>query len=397
MKAVSKAWRAGLECLASRLHVQGTPLPPSVGVRYPLLTSIDLRGCSFVTPGGLRALGQLRKLTSLALRMGPREFIEPFVAGLRGLTSLARLDVDLGRLGRPRVTDTRLRMLHGLPVFRLDLSKQKLMKPASLALLEGFPGITNLVLPERCRCKDEDLEVLQGMAFESLTLNRTWTLTDFFLGKLRGLSLRKLHLGRAYITDAGLEVLRGMPITDLNLGDAARISDDGLLRVLQGMQLTALDLGCNACFFDRGITVLSKMPLTSLSFGCGGCGVRAAGLEVLRGMPLTALNLDSCVYLSEEWLGVLLGLPLTSLDLGGRCDFSRIVMDAISGMPLIELGIKEMTNAGMNRLRGWSGVAKLEKLRLKVNSGDTEIVLKALKGVPMDRLLSGVKISFRIE
>ena len=110
-------------------------------------------------------------------------------------------------------------------------------------------------------------------------------------------------------------MLKGMPLTHLNLERCKQITDVGL-EALEGMPLTAL-------FLD-------------------GCAITDVGLERLKGMPLTALYLDGCA-ITDVGLGVLKGMPLTTLSLLGCTHITDVGLEALQEMPLTWLALSACT------------------------------------------------------
>lgn len=304
MRGVSRTWQTGLESLASKLRIRGSPLPPNLGQRYPLLSSLCLQGCSTMTPELLQSIQslhqqslqqQLSLLKSLTLALGVQDLTEALLEPLRGL-SLEKLDLGLRWPGQ-EFTDATLQLLQGLPVINLNLSHTR-VSPAGLTALRGLL-LTSLHLPTHDGLGDSDLEVLRGMPLTALHLHgendmsgsTPHNLSDTCLGFLRGMPLTVLDLDSAdSFSDSGLEVLAGMPLKDLILLRAASITDVGL-RVLKGMSLVTFHLA-------------------------GSDEVTDAGLEVLRGMPISDLNLLDTWCLTDDIFPILRDLPLVKLNLG---------------------------------------------------------------------------------
>lgn len=144
-------------------------------------------------------------------------------------------------------------------------------------------------------------------------------LTDPGLALFRGRPLTSLDIsGCADLTAAGLAALEEMPcLRSLFLG-ARRPRRPGvplggpgaLRRWLAGKPLTALSLRNSVV--DADLAELGGLPLTDLDLGYG--AVTDAGLAHLVGLPLTRLNLEG-LQISGVGIRSLLGAPLTDLDL----------------------------------------------------------------------------------
>lgn len=145
-------------------------------------------------------------------------------------------------------------------------------------------------------------------------------LTSAGMQHLRGLPLTKLLLRKCkLLKDAGLEPLRGMPLERLDLEGCGKISDSGLEN-LRGMPLT--DLNLNGCgeVSDEGLKCLAGMPLKRLNLS--GCKITDVGVRYLRGMPIEVLDLSYCVGVTDESVEPLLAMSgLKELDIS-RCAIS---------------------------------------------------------------------------
>lgn len=412
MRGACRSWRTGLEAVATKLKIKGSNLPLSIDLRFSSLTTLDLQDCSLVTAEGLWALQNLRSLTSLSLKMDTEDFNEPFLGGLRGISSLTELDLDLTSIEDPDFTDERLKMLHGLPVIPIRLDFTGLENPPSRALLLGLPALRSLTLHE---CWTDDLEALKGLQLETLKIGESCSLSDEAMGSLRGMPLTSLDFGignfeGSELSDVGMEALRGLPLTNLNLGSKHWVTDAGL-DALRGMPLTRLDTGSSERVFgvlpmpggftDAGLVALGGMPLTDLIFsessGITGvefqalrgaplkflylsdCGMTDAGLQFLRGFQLERLDLTRNGEVTDTGLEALRGMPLKSLNLSGT-EVSDDGLDVLKGMPLnsLDLSDTEVSDAGLEALKG----LPLKSLGLSY-TGITGEGLQALKGLPL--------------
>lgn len=109
------------------------------------------------------------------------------------------------------------------------------------------------------------------------------------------------------ITDAGLEALRGMPLTYLSLANNRGFTGRGL-ESIKTSPLARLRLGDCSEFLDEGLLHLKNMPLTSLDLSrCS--RVTDVGLAALHGMPLTDLGLGGVPVTSEALFSFLYNTP----------------------------------------------------------------------------------------
>lgn len=207
--------------------------------------------------------------------------------------------------------------------------------PPAAALQGRFPALTKLNLGACC-CMDETrLRDLQGLdKLRSLNLGLTLPgvlksledtngtrsrslplkLTDSGMEGLRGMQLTELNLDNCWdVRDSGFENLRGMPLKSLDFG-WGKVSNLGL-ESLEGMPLNHLDLSFSKNISDEGLAFLGALPLTSLSLGAPGKGMSDAGLFHLKGLPLRGLLLFRWKKLTDEGLAHLHGMPLEILSL----------------------------------------------------------------------------------
>lgn len=124
----------------------------------------------------------------------------------------------------------------------LDLGKGNGFTAADLVSLRGLP-LTSLNLGTTGDFSGALPEALAGMPLQSLSL--AWDMTGEGLEVIKGMALTDLDLSHTQITDAELKLLHGMPLTKLNL---------------DGTQVTRL-----------GLEELIDLPLVELSaYHCGG-------------------------------------------------------------------------------------------------------------------------------
>lgn len=418
MKGISRVWKAACEAAATHVCIRGSKLPLDLSQRFPSLAILDLQDCTAVTLEALNSLQdlpQLKKLkvnlVDLTVEAGPLR--AEMLDILRGL-SLDGLEIN--NEGSRGWTFERLRELRGLPLVKLEVDF-KLTSPPGLAVLEGMP-LASLKLCQADKFISDDgvcngpeatkseLEVLKGLPLDSLDLGCNSLQNDFLIS-LRRLSLKHLGLGHSTFYeqgwwDASLEALQGASLTSLNLGERNEFTCAGLeylpslflkhlglgfsnslpeetIAIVRGISsLASLDWG-SQLDLDRHLACLQGMQLTSLDLS-NGWDFTDAGLDALAGMPL--VNLALFPYFSDAGLVFLQGMPLASLDLGAT-DITDAGLALLRGFPLSNLNLDctSTTNAGLLHLRG---------MNLKILSlEDTQISgagLRVLEGMPLERL-----------
>ena len=273
------------------------------------------------------------------------------------------------------------------PSVDLYLCQEKNMTDSRLkSIIESMQAkrylITSIDLSGCTKITDRGLEVLKGMPLTALSLEG-WKITDKAIEALKGMPLTHLNLeGCENITDRGLEMLKGMPLTKLSLARCEPITDVGL-EALQELPLTILNLcGCRL-ITGRGLRMLKGMPLTQLNLH--GCAITDVGLRMLKGMPLTGLVLAECEQITDVGLEALKGTAIRELDLGGCARITDVGLEALQGMPLTELsleGCTQITDIGLGVLKGMP----LTQLSLAKCTQITDVELEVLKGMPLARL-----------
>lgn len=193
------------------------------------LVHLDLSHCTQLTPRGIRSAIRGMPLTSLILH------------------------------GVGKVTDAGMESLRGMPLRVLDLS------------------VGDNHIDQSDHITDEGLACLRGAPLESLDLAAYphVPITDAGLAHLRGMPLTRLNLEWCpRLTPAGLEFLRGMPLRVLNLNQCTKLISDSAMEALRGLPLADLSLCCGVDvegdteatdLTDAGMAVLAGFPLTSLS------------------------------------------------------------------------------------------------------------------------------------
>ena len=184
---------------------------------------------------------------------------------------------------------------------------------------------------------------------------------------LRGLPITELGLGESGAKD--LEPLRGMPLRTLNLL-RSQVSD---LSPLRGMLLEELELTGT---FVSDLSPLEGMPLRQLRAS----GLKVSDLTPLRGMPLESLDLSTCSSVRD--LSPLKSLPLRVLLLGGT---KVSDLSPLEGMPLRVLNLVGTQARDLSPLKGMP----LEELRVGVDNFLHD--LSPLRGMPLKKLVATSK------
>lgn len=271
-----------------------------------------------------------------------------------------------------------------LALASLDLTQCASVTVEALRSLYGMPRLANLSL----RLSDADfttefLDAIRGLSLASLDLGSPYHINGPQLKMLRGLPLVRVNLSAAMGVkeDDFLENLRGMPLTQLHLGERNNFTNAGL-EVLKEMPLTDLDLGWEHRFSDA--EALRGLPLKFLKLGGGSNGFSDPALLVLRDVhSLVSLDLGGSYRITDEGLVTLRGIPLTAFDFGGcvyvECPFTDAALEGLVGMPLTSLSLFwGVTDAALGLLQGMP----LTNLRLP-SEKITDASLRLLQGFPL--------------
>ncbi|MCB1276874.1 protein kinase [Prosthecobacter sp.] len=201
----------------------------------------------------------------------------------------------------------------------------------------------------------DTVEPLRGLPITQLNLGES-RVRD--LGPLHGMPLRRLDLRKcAQLTD--LSPLRGMPLEYLNISETF-VAD---LSPLQGMPLRELNAGFTKI---SSLAPLHGMPLESLDVSATAVG----DLSPLKGMPLRHLNVTSTLVSD---LSPLKGMPLEFL--------GAFACPARDLSPLSEMPLKEL-RANSNDFSPLAGM----KLRRLVISGAETADISTLRHFTADSI-----------
>lgn len=283
----------------------------------------------------------------------------PEMKAMRGVSHSWQQGFELGvggviiRMAKRQVPPLREVTVQRFPgLTHLDLAERSVPE-AWLQNLRAFPKLKSLALgfPSNrggtasmlgACLTDAGLGLLRGLPLTSLRLSRCCLLTDF--EALRGMPLAILDVsttgGYSCLTPTALDCLRGLPLTQLRLR-WCRMQDYGYLYGLRGKPLTSLDLGWltwgrRNVPADELLGILCGMPLTRLWLK--GWSMTNDGLKHLQGMPLKFLDLGLCENL--ENLDPLRGMPLTVLGAQGCERLSNAALVTLRGMPITSLDLQ---------------------------------------------------------
>lgn len=349
VRAVSKEWKEEFESNVTAISIgtAGPTLPTdgSLSGRFPNLAKLDLSHCC-MPESELTILGSLRKLISLNLGVSRVPF-KAAVAQARENSIAAPAVFPFRReqlyLG---LSDVGMEHLRGLPLTKLNLNecrkesnswnsmfdhRHRSHPEAGFSCIRGMP-LTSLSM-EGMDPTDAILGCLEGLPLSELMMGDysgggSNDVTDLGLQNLRGMPLTRLDLSYngEKVTDGGLEVLHGMPLTDLNLANCHSIRT---LEMLRGMSLRRLVLA-HVQVPPSEFEVLRGMPLARLDLA--GVPMIDDDLAFLRGMSIVAFNLSYCEGLTLAGFLYLEGLPIETLCMYTYMDGGRELLEGVLGM-----------------------------------------------------------------
>lgn len=170
------------------------------------------------------------------------------------------------------------------------------------------------------------------------------------------------------VTDAGIEGLKAAPLVDLSLYKCRELSGTGIEQVLAGKLFTALNIGCCRGFKVDQIEVLRGMPLTSLNLaGLNLTAFLAAGLpDILREMRLLCFDISRSWTLTDAQLAELVeGQMLVEVNLNNCPRLSLDALSALRVMPVKVLNLGYCRMIGFALARHVSMMAALTSLDLE--------------------------------
>lgn len=258
------------------------------------------------------------QLATLDIKLSPTRITTELV---KELQSLAPASIELEIFAHSDTPcDSRLKLLPGLPIAKLDLSGV-VITSAGLAALHGLP-LTSLDLQGQKKITDSGLEVLRGMSLlASLNLGSCEKVTTQSLSLLRGLPITQLDVSKMYgetfedfralrellrLADLCIDarykhVLADLPLTKLSLSRCHDVHMGSMPPMPQLVNL-CLDGGDRWGFIDAGLqNAMEGLSLKVLSLHeCP--RITDAGLEVLRGVPMKWIYFFCCPLITQEGL-----------------------------------------------------------------------------------------------
>uniref|UniRef100_A0A061R9X5 F-box and leucine-rich repeat protein 7 n=1 Tax=Tetraselmis sp. GSL018 TaxID=582737 RepID=A0A061R9X5_9CHLO len=194
----------------------------------------------------------------------------------------------------------------------------------------------------------------------------------------------QIQCAGGYLTDAGLQSLRRLPLAEVHLHSAGCITDDGMAHLAEhGARLRKVIIHGAGRISDAGVTALSKYYASTLGptkglqiLSLSSCTrVKGEGLSCFPG--LVSLSLAYCKYVTDLALQDLQHLPhLRVLSLAGCFHVTDGGLECLRG-----LGLQHLDLEGCNRVsdQGLSlAVGRLKGLRI--------LILEGLHGLTDDGL-----------
>lgn len=331
MRGVNKTWQQGFDLGITHLkiHLQDPILPSKnplqAALHFTNLATLDI-GESRVHESWLQCLAGLPHL--LTLRLGseitfPLKYLPE--------SSLTR-----------RLTDSGLAALSGSPLTRLDLSNCHRLTPKGLQCLRKLPQLAHLNLWNCTRGSwtDAILEDLQGLPVTDIFLEGGSGLTEACLGLLAAMPLTRLSFSNCnWLLAAGLGELRNCPLTSLRLFAGIRLCETSLDK-LSWIPLMHLATNCCPWLSYAGKPQLQYYPLMHLSL--------REFLRRLSGeMGPYGISLCSSIF---RVMGMNLGQCCH-----GKLNDSGLLL--LGKMPLVEVNV---AGCPKQPSRGWRGVAALQ-------------------------------------
>jgi len=288
----------------SSLSLRSTAVADLRPLRDMPLTRLDLYGCK-----GVKDLGPLQgmKLTDLNLEA---------VSDIPRLDPLRGMPLEyLNLLNCGQFED--LGPLRGMPLATLLISGN-----TKLSNIEPLAGLKHLTKLELVDCRQvKDISPLRGLPLTELILY-CYQSPVRDLEPLRGMKLTSLRMG--WINRPNLDIVKGMPLTELEIGNWSNLRD---LEALRGMQLKSLRMG--GCKQIKDFSLLKEMPLTTLDLS--NC-TQIQDLEFVRGLKLRWLNLWGLSQVKD--LGPLAGMELKAIHLTPK--FITSGMDILRAMKSLD-------------------------------------------------------------
>lgn len=261
MRGVCKSWQAGFEGSVSHISTRNgplLPLAPLVLARFPILRGVSLNCSSFQQFSRYDLRTSFLGLPLTKLELTCCDCLR--VIGLDALRQmpLSALRISGGRYGAAKFVypgSTSVGLRPGLlnPEEVLACLGGKHLN--SLDLSYSFGVI--LVMPDGRHNSGINLDILRGMPLATLNLGRFFPYVhNSTLECLKDLPLTGLSLEKSKVTDAGLGLLRGLPLVELNLNECSYLTDAGLDHLLRMQQLQRVGLKSCLRISEEGLSSL---------------------------------------------------------------------------------------------------------------------------------------------
>lgn len=372
------------------------------------LAGIDLAGGRVsVADADVAALAPLTSLTSL--RLSGEQITSAAVETLLRWTKLGELfvqdaqlvDADLARLAAlqhlrvltlrrcGRLTDAGLEHLARWPALAQVYLPDGQFGDRAVAALARVPKLTAVDLRECPAITEAGLKQLAGIKQLSVVRLGGATITDDVLGVLGRMTLRRVTLDGAAITDAGLQALAGQDLEEIGLSRCLGLSDEGL-KLLSGwknLQSVALrDVPVTAA----GLAPLAACPhLTSLSLEellVGDAGLSpVAGLKNLRRLELRQIGLTGAALPQLTGLTRLKWLSLAENQVAGGLES----LAPLAGLESLDLSANsELGGVALGPLAKLTALRTLYLTQTAVTRDGLQRLAQALPGCHIESSLA---------
>ena len=375
-RRVCSPWSKTFASAIRSLSPDGLP-PASYAASFSGLRELNLsRCCEYkLTEEDAKLLGAagLRKLcTGRAVSDARLEVAAPHLE-----RSLECLALGFGISDRGVKAVGQLRRLTSL-----DLSFCWTVTDSGVAALSSLSSLSHLNLGGCSSLTDAGLEALKPLSrMTSLSLWGCGRISDAGIQNLADLVLlSSLNLGFVTATKAGLQTLSQLTnLSSLDLTHCPKIHDDDVTALGPFCNLTELNVGHCHDLSDRGVQSLKHLA-SMRSIWMNNCrNITNSALSTLQNFTaLETLVLRSCTGISTGALAKLkpLGGTLASLDVSW-CNVGDPFLDSVSSLPRLShlnLAGNRLSREGLANLRALSG--SLTSLNLSENPdiGDWSMV-----------------------
>jgi serine/threonine protein kinase len=267
------------------------------------------------SPGGIAKLADFPNLRTLDLSYDG--ITDASLVGLKKLPAL--IDLDLGH--NRGITDAGLSVISSLAKLRHLSLGHTHIDGTRLQLLRNLKNLSILGL-NSTRVDDVGIAAIQGLPLTNLNL-RNAAITDGAVKYIATMkNLRELNLERVPLSASSLTLLATLPLNKLQL-DTCSIDDKGLEALAQCKSLRELHLRGNPALTSKGLASLQKLPLQELDLAK--TNISDSDLPVFYGWTsLHGLDLGQCPGVTRagiEKLKTALGhdcsvFPLDTPDVG---------------------------------------------------------------------------------